>query len=602
MYSMLIELRIENFGIIESQKFFPKSDLNIISGETGSGKSLLLSALNFVLGARATVPRLLRSGSNKAVVEAIFDLQEFPQEARKKLPPEAEIESHDYLELRREISLEGRNRIYCNGNPITLQNVRSFAPHLIEVHGQHEHQRMLEPDTHLEFLDLFAETQELSSEVADLYHQYRNLCSRLHNMSLETEERENRRNFLNFVLEEIESFQPSQEEWEQLNQEKAVIDNSGKLFQDLQFSYQILREEESSLLEKLNSVLNSVEAHQTILPELQEHCKNIKEAGLLLDLAADYMREQKDKLQFSSEQQERIHERLAGYQSLFKKYGGSLPAILHTLDKYTQEFSSIEMSREEMEKIQDIFKTTEKELFEKAKILSRMRRSVIPSLEEKLAEELNLLGMPSARIHIEVKQDHHHNEENIKDDTVIKNFWQTDEKYNSGEQGEKIHNNPILKKNKYIIHEKGLDRVEFLLLANLGETPHPLRKIASGGELSRISLALKSIFFHERPVGTLLFDEVDAGVGGETAHIIGKRLKSLAEKSQVLVVTHLPQLASLAEHHFCISKEHSEGRTYAKIRSVHGEERLREMSRMLGGEGNSSAVREHARELLTHIA
>ncbi len=591
---MIVELKIENFGIIEAQRIRPGQGLNIISGETGSGKSLVMNALDIVFGARAT-PGLVRNGAHRMVIEAVFDLSTYKdkpllQEHRK---------ASQCLEIRREINIEGRSRVFCNGELTNLSHIRSLSNQLLEMSGQHEHQGILDTDTHLEYLDLFAQTEDLTKQVTEFYQRFSSIRNRLRNVSMEAEQRENRRDFLHFALEEIETFAPKEGEFEQLNHEKALIHNSGKLFQDLCAAYSMIRSEDFAILDRLGSVIHLLEPHCQLIPEAEEHIEQIQEASYLLEAAADFLREQKERLQFSPERLEDVSERLAGYQRLHKKYGGTTSAVIHARDKYLQELGSIEMSSEQMEELELELDALQKQLFAKAEELSRLRRAAIPSLEEKLAEELEHLGMPGAQIEICLKREVNliqSNQDQAKAVGEAQNNFQ-DESNQEKLTGE-VKLSHILQKNKYSIHEKGLDRVEFLLASNPGEAPRPLRKIASGGELSRISLAFKSIFFDKKPVPTVIFDEIDAGIGGEITHAIGNRLKDLAKQSQVIVVTHLPQIARLGEQHFSVSKKYTQGRVVSQINCLLPDQRLHELARMLGGERPGSVVLEHARELL----
>ena len=615
MDSMLIELKIENFGIIENQRIRLQKKLNIISGETGSGKSLVMNALDVVLGARAA-PGLVRNGAHRAIVEAVFELDNLASDSLAKLAEplqEALSQNHSYVEFRREITAEGRSRMFCNGEIVTLTSIRPLVMRLIETHGQHEHQRILDMDTHLEFLDTFAETQNLCQSVGELYQRFSVIRNRLRNVNLESEAREQRREYLHFVLDEIERFVPREGEFAELEHEKALIQNSGRLFQDLCTAYSLIREEEPAILDHLASLTQLLEPHCDLLPQAQEHLGQIQEANYLLEAAADFLREQKSRLQFSPERLEDVNERLAGYQHLHKKYGGSTQAVLHKQQKYLQELGSIEMSSEQMQELEEELANVSESLLKKAEELSRLRRAAIPSLERKLANELAQLGMPGAALQVCVKREVDLEEANVKTYNGLNNL----NGYNNESNGKMVMdseesclalqnsknqngmiNSGVNARSKYVLHEKGLDRVEFLLLSNPGEAPRPLRKIASGGELSRISLAFRSIFCEVHPVSTIIFDEVDAGVGGEVAHTIGKRLKALSEHSQVLVVTHLPQIARLADQHFSVSKEYADGRVYSRLQRLEERERVRELARMLGGNTPGQAVLEHAQELL----
>jgi len=565
---MLTELRIQNAGIIEEIRFQPEKGLNVITGETGTGKSLVLQSLEAVLGFRVA-SGIVRSGSSRAIIEAVFDPG--GDDAVKEFLEKKGYDATDStVTLKREISQEGKGRAFINGFPVTLSLLRTFTSHLIEIHGQHEHQRLFDPENHLEFLDQFARTLPLRTHLADLFQRYTAIRNRLKSVTLESDEKERRLDYIRFAIEEIESFEPVENEFEEIEHQKAMILNSGKLYQDLNLSYSMLRDEELAIMDRLRTVEATLETHEEIYPGIDLQLAEMREAIFRLEGVCDFIRSEKDNLQFSPEQLEDLDERLNGYRKLFKKYGGSTPSVLRIRDDLLRELASIEMSDEEAQLLRSELEVIYDEIKKIAEELSLKRRSVIPSLEEKLAAELSCLGMNGASIHISVNRE--------------LNKRQIDQKSGSA--------------NKYVINEKGLDRVEFMLQANIGESILPLRKVASGGELSRIMLALKTIIIEEGMPQTMVFDEVDSGVGGEIAHTIGQRLQSLAMQGQVIVVTHLHQIACMASTHFKLAKETRGGRTTTGIQKLRGEIRLKEMARMLGGESPGPVVYEHARELL----
>ena len=519
---MIAQIKIENFGIIEAIQIYPRDGLNVISGESGSGKSLIMNALDLAIGARV-VPGMVRSGAHRAVVEITFENKlnhNLIQENSSQAMPNSFARGMQYIKFKREITAEGRSRIYCNDEVSTLSQVRILAEQLIEIHSQQEHQRILYTETHLSFLDLFAETQNLCIEVTELYHRFNRVIKQLRTSKIEIEEREKRKSFLHFAIDEIENFDPKEGEFEELQNTKALIENSGRLFQDICAAYSLLREEDCAILTQLTSLTELLEPHANLIPESQSYLEQTQETVYTLEAVADFLREQKGHLQFSPERLEDVNERLAGYQALYKKYGSNTKAVCSLQKKYLNDLSSIEMNSKQLEEQEIELEEWHGVLLEKSEELSRLRRAVAPKLEAKIAQELGSLGMPGAMIEISIKREI--NPSKKKDPGLDENLAMPDQKNNS-----KL--SEILDKSKYLIHEKGLDCVEFLLTSNLGENPRPLRKIASGGELSRISLAFKNIFFEEQPVGAIVFDEVDAGVGGELAHNIGRRIKSLSK-------------------------------------------------------------------------
>ena len=572
---MLIEIRVENFGIMEEVRFRPEQGFNALTGETGSGKSLILQALDCVLGARAG-GGLVRNGASRAVVEAIFDLSPLNTDQVSTVMKQHSVPlDGPYLNLRREISPEGRGRVTANGASLKLSQLRSLTGMLVEMHGQHDHQRLLEPETHLDYLDLYAGTVQLAARVSTLHGRAMDIRRKLRSVQMEEHEKERRLDFLRFAIEEVDSFGPREEEFEQLEQEKAMVQNSGRLYQDFYLGYSLLKEEDPSILNGIEKLESILEKHASIHPEIDTNVQYLRDALYSLEAVADFLRAEKDRMQFSPERLEDVEERLAGYRRLHKKYGGSTATVQAALNDFLAELSSIEMSEEQSELLQSELKVVEAELLETSEDLSMRRRSVIRSLEQKLSEELAQLGMPGATIQVSVNRELRENQPR-----KMKGPASTDANHE-----------------KYVISEKGLDRVELHFCANSGEQVQPLRKVASGGELSRIMLALKTTVMEQNPVPTVIFDEIDTGVGGEVACAIGDRLQLLARHGQVLVVTHLHQIASLADRHFRISKVVKDGRTYSKLEKLQGDHRMHEMARMLGG-GRDSMALEHARHLL----
>lgn len=575
---MLVDLKVENFGILEQVRMRLGPGLNVLTGETGSGKSLILQAMEGVQGARLGTG-VVRHGAHRAVLEASFDLQHH-EGLRSKLGERGFV-VEDYLLVHREVSGDSRNRCAINGVPAKLADLRWLSAELLEIHGQHEHQRILDPDVQLEGLDLFAGAMDLKRRTAELFHRFNSIRKRLRAAHLEAGELQRRVDFLKFALDEIESFEPRAGEFEDLEHEKALIQNSGRLFTDLSAVYQLLREEEPCLLDGVFQAESLLEPHIGLQPELDRQLGELQEARFRLEALADYLREQKEALQFSPERLEDVDERLAGYRRLFKKYGGNTATVLNSQDEYLRELTVIEMSDEEAELLRSELAAVEGELRQLAEELSRVRRAAVPRLEQHLKEELAALGMPGAEITVSVRRELSPEPDSRETAPV-------------GQAADR--------RGRYALSEKGLDRVEFLLRANAGEEAKPLRKVASGGEMSRITLALKSVLMDQKPPATVVFDEIDSGVGGEVAHTIAARLRGHAARSQVIVVTHLHQVAGQADHHYYISKQLRDGRTIGQVQRLNGDRRLHELARMLGGSRPGTVVLEHARQLLERSA
>jgi len=566
---MLVELNIENFGIIENLKFRPGKGLNIITGETGSGKSLIIQAIGVVLGEKAGTG-YLRNGTNKAVIEAIFDLSKKEHKKKEILNYLEQLNIpiyDDNLVLKREILLDGRPRAYINQQQVSIAILKEIGSKLVEIHGQHENQRLLDPSFHLDFVDIYGGLEGLREKVSNLYRQLIENKKKLKSVSLMEEEKKFRKDFLQYAIKEIEEFHPKEGEFEELQKERAMILNSGKLYEDLAYAYSVLQEEDHSVISVLQSVEKILEKHSGIYQDFQETLELLQDSIYNLESVIDFIREKKLKMNFSTERLEDIEERLEGYRKLYKKYGANTTLLLQKKEEYKRELNSIEMSDEERELLRSQIQAMEQELRDLAEELSEKRKSIIPLLEEKLANELEQLGMKNTKIQISLSREVA--TENNEDSNNLEQFK---------------------------LHEKGYDYIEFLFCANEGEVLLPLRKVASGGELSRIALAMKSIIMDKFGPLCVIFDEIDTGVGGETAFVLGKKLKDISVNEQVIVITHLHQVASMADKHFKIYKQTKNSRTYTQIERLMREDRLKELARMLGG--TEPIVYEHAKEIL----
>ncbi len=563
---MLKELRIENLGIIEQETVRFGPGLNTITGETGAGKSLVLQAMEALSGARLG-GGIVRAGSARSIIEGVFELREgetgISVEGRRWEAVDGRFV------VRREIAKDGKGRVLVNGQVSNLQVLRLLAAALLEIHGQHEAQRLLDPESHIESLDIFAGTTGERDEVTALYHKARGLRSRLRSMSMDAEERERRISFLEFSVEELEQFEPRAGEYDALVQERAWMQNGERLHGDLSMAYSAIRSEDQSVIDRLYVAEGMIEPHNGILPSVDSLLEELREAMCRLENMGDLLRVELDRLQFSPERLEDVDERLEGYRRLFRKYGNGAETLVRALDSMREELSAIQNGSEEAERLEQELTEADKTLHRAAEALSVSRRAAAAILENLVTLQFADLGMTGAALQISLRREV--------------------EAVSNPEEAE-----------KYRVTDKGVDIVEFFLAPNAGEGFKPLRKVASGGEMSRVMLALKTVILDNQSPSTAVFDEVDSGVGGEVAHHIGERLRALAERCQVIVVTHLHQVASAAAHHLRIQKSVQNGRTITKVRSIHGEDRLRELARMLGGAGPIAL--EHAKELMRRAA
>jgi DNA repair protein RecN (Recombination protein N) len=549
-------LRINNIALIASAELEFGPGLNLLTGETGAGKSILVDALGLLLGERASTD-LIRTGESQAVVEGIVE----------STPGAALLEEHalprdaDEIVLRREIQSTGKSRATVNGALVPLTLLRELGERLVVVHGQHEPQGLLNPDTHLGIVDGHAGLASATEALSAPFRRLREAESALEALRHGARESERRREMLEFQAGEIEKAGLAPAEEEALRQEKGVQANAGRLATLSQEAYAALYEDEGAVLTRLGGVYRRIDELATIDPRFGPFAEGRKGIAAPLEDLALFLRDYGDGLQVSPGRLDEIESRLALIERLKRKYGASVEEILAFGERCRRELQA-EGSPEERERALEQERDQATRTYLKAaRGLSEARRKAAPDLEKKVEGELALLAMERTRFGVRFHP------ETPTDDSAS---WT----------------------------EQGLERAEFLLSPNPGEELRPLARIASGGELSRILLALESVAGSGAAGRTLVFDEVDAGIGGRVAEIVGRKLRKIAERQQVLCVTHLPQIASLAESHHAVQKRVARGRTHAEVQVLSSEERVEEIARMLGGETLTDTTRRHAREMI----
>ena len=570
---MLEELYIRDFALITEQRINFSSGLNVITGETGAGKSIILGALGLVLGSKATT-HLIRSGSQRSIVQAAFYLSN-----NKKLNQMSALLSEVGIELeentiflKREINVEAKGRSFINAQQVPVGLLRKVGRFLVDIHGQNEHQNIMNVATHRAILDRFADNEKLLNNVKQFYMLREDLLQKLTSVSLNEDEKLRRTEILKHEIQEIESAQLNDvREYEDLIAREKALANAETIKTDLSQNYSILSESEDNILQGLSRVMQSIEKNTEYDSQLSSLLSNISEAFYTLEDSAGLIRDRRDAINIDPSELMQTRERLDTLQTLFRKYGKNVGDVMTYYEKALNELQGIKLSNEEEARIQNEIKEIESKLIAEAKTLSIKRRETAKLLESKVHEELSFLGMADTRLRVSIK-------------------WEYGERgIVAKEENEK----------KYIIHPTGLDLVEFLIAASSKEALRPLRKIASGGEMSRLMLALKKIIVDSDPVTTMVFDEVDAGVGGSTAEAVGKRIVDVANSRQVIIITHLHQIAGLssekATSHFKVLKSPNEGTRITKLTK---EQRLHELARMIGGEEITESAIEHANTLL----
>lgn len=565
---MLNELFIKDFALIKDLRIRFGQGLNIITGETGAGKSILLGALSLVLGAKATTD-LIRTGAGRALVEAAFTTDNNPE--LNNLLEEHGLTDGNDLVLKREISMEGRGRSFVNSQQVPLALLRQLGSYLIDIHGQNEHQNIVHSKTHRQILDRFSNGVELTKEMQELHRQNEESKQKFRSVSLNQKDKARRLEILQYEIEEIEQANLKDSlELEQLSQKEQALENAEGIIQDLSAIHSGLSDPDESLLKKLHYMQSLLEDNANFDNELSELGDTFREAMILLEEVASQVRSKAERIQLDPEELMITKERIDLLQEIYRKYGPTFEDIFSTLEKNKNELTGIELSEEEANRLSELMKKLQKQMVELAATLSNKRRQGAKLLEQEVKNELKFLGMADTQIRVSMKWE-----------LLAEGIFERAGK-------------------NYNIFPFGLDIVEFLMASSANETLRPMRKIASGGEMSRIMLALKMVLVKSDPVATMVFDEVDAGVGGAIADKIGQKLSSLSKQAQVIVITHLHQIACLNDSerntkHFRVSKDIQAG---TKITQLDEQERITELARMLGGEEISESALQHARSLL----
>ncbi len=563
---MLRFLRIREFALIKELEIEFGPGLNLLTGETGSGKSILVDALGLLIGERSSV-EMIRASSDTAVLEGAFDIEH--DGAVTRLLEEAGIgHEEDTLLIRREISSGGRSRVFINNTLATLALLKSIGERLADIHGQHDQKSLLDLSSHREWLDRFGGNSDTIAKISELYKRMRESAGRLDSMAMNEQERLRRVDILQFQVNEIRRANLQPREKDDLDSERCILANREKIFALASEAYSLLYESETSLLSLVNRL-------ERVLTELQgfdttwtSHCENLRETVYKLEDLAYAARDYTTSIDFSPERLNQVEQRLADLDRLSQKYGSSIPEILAFADKSERELEGLISFADTSKSIADRLSEETSQYLALARKLSAKRRKDAARLEREIRGEFDALAM--GKMEIEVR---------------------LDQKQSERSQG----HIPAA------YGPSGTDRVELMIAPNKGEEMLPLTRIASGGELSRVMLAVKSLCGAEQGK-TLVFDEVDAGIGGRVAEAVGRRLRDIAQSGQVLCVTHLPQIAAFAQHHINVRKEIVGARTETFVKPLNGSERVEELARMMGGEIITETTRRHALEMIEHSA
>jgi DNA repair protein RecN (Recombination protein N) len=551
---MLQELVVENYAVVERLRIRFHSGLNLLTGETGSGKSILVDALGLLLGGRASAD-MVRTGATRARVAGIFDVRDQSGVRRLLEPSGLEIEDGELL-VEREILAGGKSRAFVGSRPVAVSMLKDLAPYLGDIHGQHDQQLLFVPDAQRDMLDAFADLREPLDRVAALYRQWRDAGSELEELERSEQEKLRLLDLWLFQRKEIESAALQPDEDVALENERRVLQNVQRLEEAAATAYTAVYDRPESALSLTRAAARKVEELCRIDSSLEGLREHLKAADLSLQEASYGLRDYLSQLEANPARLEQIENRLAAMDRLKRKYGQTTGEILNFLTEVRQQIAAVENVGERMEELRQQQKRLSIEFEKLAAEITACRTASARKLEKKVEAELAQLAMASTVFRV----------------VIHPALWS----------------------------EHGADRIDFLVSPNVGEEPRALEKVASGGEISRLALALKTCLAAPRngPARTLVFDEVDAGVGGSAAEGIGRRLKKLAAVNQVLCVTHLPQIASFADHHYLVEKRESKGRTEAVVEELDAAGRTREVGRMLSGHKLTPEALKHAEQLI----
>jgi len=565
---MLKNLTVKNFAIIEDLSVEFEKGLNVITGETGSGKSILITALGVALGNKFSKD-MLREGEDKSILTVTFDISE--NKRLKKYLIDKGIDD-DILFFQREITKDGKQKLKINGMVLPYSIYREIGEVLVDIHGQHEPQSLLDKNKHLELLDRFIGDDFLlkRDEFNKKLTRYKEITNEIEEILTKKEERERRRDYLTFVINEIEKENISEEEEKELLSKREILKNVSKLKETYNEIFQDLEgfDENEGAVDKITKSIKKLENIETI-DKLSSKFKNeLSEIEIKISEILNQIKIRKEEIEYSPDELEIIEERLKIYDDLKRKYGKDVQEVINFLEESKKELKNLDISFERVEELKKEKEILENELIEIGKYLRERRVKKAKELEKYIEEELSTLAMEKAKFFVKFFEEE--NEEGIK------------------------FNEKILKPNQY-----GFEKIEFFISPNPGESEKPLIKIASGGELSRVMLSIRTIFGKVDEIPCIVFDEIDQGIGGRVGEMIGRKLLELSKNVQVISITHLPQIASFGDNHIQLMKSVSGERTYLTAKTLNEEEKVYEIARMLGGVEITESAVNHAKELLS---
>lgn len=535
---MLTELHIENIAVIEKADIEFRSGLTVLSGETGAGKSIIIDSLDAALGAR-TSRELIRSGADSGVVTAVFE-----SDNAKKWFEDNDIEPTDEIIIRRKLTADGKNNCRVCGAPVTVSQLKQLGMYLLDIHGQNDGLKLMDEDKHREYLDSFGDYDELFLQYSAEYAEYKSCKAKLKSLAMDEIEKERLSESLHYQIEELSNAQIRAGEEDELIEKRNLMRNAEKITDSLDSAYDMLYSSDDNAYSLLNQASALMMRAAQISDELKETADIIENASSLAFDAAERIRDFKDGMDFSADEYDRIETRLSLIKKLCRKYNTDEAGLISHLNECVKKLDELEYADDMLVKLKKELDIRSDSCRKSAAKLSQERRKAARELEKRIVSELHTLSMPSSRFEVSITP--------IESDTGFDAF--------------------------------GCDVVRFLISANAGEEPGRISKIASGGELSRIMLAMKTVFSKNDSVETMVFDEIDSGVSGIAAQRVGEKMSDLSRGKQVLCITHLPQIAAIADNHELITKTERGGRTYTEVIELDFDGRCRELARLHGGD------------------
>ena len=548
---MIKEIRVSNYALIEKIEVNLNSGFNVLTGSTGTGKSIIINALSLLLGDKGDIASI-RKEADKAIVEGVFS----NSRETSKILSNYEIPVEDELIIRRIINRKGGGRVYINGSIANTDILKELGNILFDIHGQHQHQLLIKEETHIDFLDFYGKLINERKEIEEKFNSLENLKGELSTIESQKLELANRKDFYEFQKKELEYVKFSPQEYKELKEEKKKLDNFEEIKQLVEYATSFISNSEESIQNRLSEIVLNIKKAGKFDRILERIGERLEESDLILQDASLELDRYKDSLDYDRMRLSELEDIVGKIESLKRKYSKDYEELLVMKEEFSTKFFDMETLEEREKKLREKIAIEGQTLKEISNTVSKKRKDVSKDFEKKVEEEIKDLGFEKAHFKVEIKD-------------------------------------------KKEIDRQGKDKVKFLFEPNIGEGWNKLSSIASGGELSRVMLALKSILSEVDRVEGLVFDEIDVGIGGSLAKKVGEKMKEIGSMRQVLCVTHLPSIAAEADSHLTVVKNERDGRTVTEVREVKGDDRVEEIARMISGESSIETARKHAAELLS---